>query len=135
MKKHTLSIIVGFIVMIITAILTAKLSAPFLSSLFGETIRKEGVDGLLMPSLLGGYFILTLIMSFGFQYFNFNINCYKKKGIIYGLFCGLLAIFSDHLIIAGWSRLPFLPMFVSGITDMIAPVLTGLVISYFQKDK
>lgn len=74
-------------------------------------------------------------MSLGFKYFSINIDCYKKKGMIYGLFCGLLAIFSDHLIIAGWSRLPIFPMFVSGIIDMFAPIATGVVISYFQKSK
>jgi hypothetical protein len=134
MKKYILSLSVGFVVMMVMAILVAKASAPFLSELFGETIRKEGQDGLLMPALLGGYFLLTLFMTVGLKYSFTNITCWKKRGLAFGLFCGLIAIFSDHLIIAGWSRLPVLPMFVSGIADMLAPIATGVVISYFQKD-
>lgn len=134
MKKYILSLCVGFVVMMVMAILVAKASAPFLSDLFGETIRKEGQDGLLMPALLGGYFLLTLFMTFGFKYSFTNITSWKKRGLIFGLFCGLIAIFSDHLIIAGWSRLPVLPMLISGITDMFALIATGVVISYFQKN-
>ena len=134
MKKYILSLSIGFVVMIVMSILVAKISAPFLSELFGETIRKEGQDGLLMPALLGGYFLLTLFMTIGFKNSFTNITSWKKRGLIFGLFSGLIAIFSDHLIIAGWSRLPVLPMFISGITDMLAPIATGIVISFFQKD-
>lgn len=134
MKKYILSLSIGFVIMMIVAILVAQASAPFLSGLFGETIRKENQDGLLMPALLGGYFSLTLFMTFGYKYFFAHQTDWVKRGLAFGLFCGLIAIFSDHLIIAGWSRLPILPMFVSGITDMLAPVATGVVISYFQKN-
>ncbi len=134
MKKYILSLGVGFVTMMIVAIIVAKVSAPFLADLFGETIRKENKDGLLMPAFLGGYFLLTLFMTFGFKHFKTNLTCWKKKGLLFGLFIGLIAIFSDHLIIAGWSRLPIFPMFVSGIADMLAPITVGLVISYFQKE-
>ncbi|MBL4704040.1 MAG: hypothetical protein JKY54_05940 [Flavobacteriales bacterium] len=134
MKKYIFSLSIGFITMMGIAMLVAMASAPFLSHLFGETIRKEDQDGILLPALLGGYFSLTLLMTFGFNFFFIKITDWKKKGLTFGLFCGLIAIFSDHLIIAGWSRLPILPMFVSGITDMLAPIATGLVISYFQKE-
>lgn len=134
MKKNILSLSVGFVTMMVVAILMAKVSAPFLSNLFGDSIRKEGEDGLLMPALLGGYFLLTLFMTIGFKYFSVDLTSWKIKGMVFGLFCGLIAIFSDHLIISGWSRLPILPMFVSGISDMLAPIATGIVISYFQKE-
>lgn len=134
MKKYILSLSTGFFVMMIFAILMAKASSPFLSELFSETIRKEGQDGLLMPSLLSGYFLLTFFMTFGFKHFYINVTSWKKRGLLFGLFCGLLAFFSDHLIIAGWSRLPVFPMFVSGIADMVAPIMTGILISYFHKN-
>jgi len=44
----------------LVAILVVKASTPFLAELFGETIRQEGEDDLLMPALLDGYFFLTL---------------------------------------------------------------------------
>ncbi len=59
MKIYILSISVGFIVMLLFAIVMAKLSAPFLAELFGESIRKDGQDGLLMPALLGGVFYIN----------------------------------------------------------------------------
>jgi len=73
-------------------------------------------------------------MVVGFKYFSIPGTSFMKKGLLWGLFCGLLSFFSDHLIIAGWSRLPVVPMFVSGMTDMLAPIATGIVIAYFNKE-
>ena len=132
MKKNILSLIVGFVVMMIVATLVTVASMPFLNELFGDTIRTQ--DTLLTSALNGGYFLLVVFMIYGFKKINFNASGWLKKGMAFGLFIGLIVFFIDHIIISGWSKLPFLPMFVSGIVDVIPTVATGIVISYFHKE-
>jgi uncharacterized integral membrane protein len=132
MKKFMLSLGVGFVGNNIVGTLIAMLIlAPLLGPMFGETLRPE--DELHFPSLLGGYFIQTLLMVTGYQYFSFKAN-WLKQGIAWGAFCGGLASLSDHLITAGWSVLPPIPMFISGILDIMAAVATGIIIAYFYRN-
>jgi len=132
MKKFLLSLGLGFVGNNIVGTLIAMLVlAPLLNPLFGETLRPE--DELQFFSLFAGYFIQTLLMVIGYQYFSFKAS-WLKKGIAWGAFCGGLTSLSDHLITAGWSVLPPIPMFLSGILDIMAAVATGIIIAYFYRN-
>lgn len=134
MKRFSLSLILGFIVNNIVATMIAMfILNPFLNPMFSGTVRTQE-DGLEISSLLSGYFFLTLLMVIGYKYFSFNTKWYKK-GITWGLLIGGVTFVAGHLIIAGWAITPPIPMLISGILDMFAPLVTGVVISYFYRDE
>jgi len=134
MKKFSLSLGIGFIINNLVATLIAMFVLnPLLNPLFLGTVRTQE-DGLEMPSLLGGYFLLTLLMVIGYKYFSFNAKWYKK-GIVWGLITGTITFVAGHLIVAGWAILPPTPMFISGVLDTLATVATGIVISYLYRNE
>ena len=134
MKKFSLSLGIGFIVNNVVATLIAMfILNPLLNPMFNNTVRTQE-EGLEMPALLGGYFLLTLFMVLGYKYLSFNAK-WIKKGIIWGLIIGGVVFVSGHLIVAGWAIIPPLPMLISGIFDTLATVATGIVIAYFYRNE
>jgi hypothetical protein len=134
MKKFSLSLIIGFIVNNLVATLVAMfILNPLLNPMFNGAVRTQE-DGLEMPSLLSGYFLLTLLMVFGYKYFSFEAK-WLKKGIIWGLLVGGIAFVAGHLIVAGWAKIPPAPMLISGVLDTLATIATGIVIAYFYRDE
>lgn len=132
MKKFSLSVLLGFFANNLVGTLVALLILnPLLNPMFGDKIRTPEA-GLEMPSLLGGYFILTLLMVTGYQYFSYSAF-WLKKGIIWGAITGGIVFLSGHLIVAGWSVLPPKPMLISGVLDTLATIATGVVIAYFYR--
>ena len=134
MKKFSLSLGFGFIINNVVATLIAMFVLnPLLNPMVHATVRTQE-DGLEMPSLLGGYFLLTFLMVLGYKYFSFNAK-WVKKGIVWGLIIGGIIFISGHLIVAGWAIIPPIPMFISGIFDTLATVATGIVIAYFYRNE
>jgi len=133
MKKFSLSLGAGFIVNNIVATLIALIILnPLLNSMFAGAVRTEE-EGLEMPSLLGGYFLLTLFMVLAYRYFLLTAH-WLKKGVIWGLFVGGVTFVAGHLIVAGWATIPPWPMFISGVLDTLSTVATGIVIAYFYRN-
>lgn len=131
MKKNIIGLVGVFLVNNIIGILVAKfILTPLLNEKFGSTLRP--IEGLEFPSLTGGYFVLSLLMIFGYQFFKFSTN-WKTNGIVFGILCGGLTFLSDHMITAGWSILPPTPMFISGIIDILVTITGGLFISYIYR--
>jgi hypothetical protein len=134
MKKFSLSLGVGFIVNNAVATLVAtSILNPLLNPMFQGAVRNQE-DGLEMPSLLGGYFLLTLFMVIGYKYFSLNTKWYKR-GIIWGLLIGGVTFVAGHLIVAGWATIEPKPMLISGILDTLATVATGIIIAYFYRNE
>ncbi len=134
MKKFSLSLGLGFIVNNVVATMIAMfILNPLLNPMFNGTVRTQE-DGLEMPSLLVGYFLLTLLMVIGYKYFSLEAK-WLKKGIIWGLIIGGITFVAGHLIVAGWATIPPKPMLISGILDTLATVATGVVIAYFYRNE
>jgi len=134
MKKFSLSLIIGFITNNVVGTLVAMfILNPYLNPMFKETIRTQEV-GLEMPSLLSGYFVLTLLMVILYPYLNLK-GTWIKKGAFFGLLIGGIIFLSGHMIIAGWSILPPKPMLISGILDILSTIATGVVIAYFYRNE
>jgi len=134
MKKFILSLGVGFIVNnVVATIIAMFILNPLLNPIFNGTVRTQE-DGLEMPSLLGGYFLLTLLMVIGYNYFSLKAK-WLKKGMIWGLLTGGIVFVSGHLILAGWATIPPVPMLISGIIDTIATIATGIIIAYFYRNE
>ncbi len=131
MKKFSLSLLFGFITNNLVWTLVAMFIAnPLTHGMMSQFERKEGE--LEMPSLLAGYFILTLIMVFAYPYFNLKSG-WLKKGIIWGLISGGMSFLSIYLIISGWSLFPPKAMLISGIIDISSTIATGIVIAFFYR--
>ena len=134
MKRFSLSLGLGFIVNNLVATLIAMfILTPLLNPMFNGAVRTQE-DGLEMPSLLSGYFLLTLLMVIGYKYFSLDAN-WLKKGIIWGLLIGGISFITGHLIVAGWATIPPKPMLISGILDTLATIATGIVIAYFYRNE
>lgn len=134
MKKFSLSLGIGFIVNNVVATMIAMfILNPLLNPMFNGAVRTQE-NGLEMPSLLGGYFLLTLFMVIGYKYFALDAK-WLKKGIIWGLLIGGITFVAGHLIVAGWATIPPKPMFISGILDTLATLATGIVIAYFYRNE
>lgn len=134
MKKFSLSLLLGFLTNNVVGTLVAMfILNPLLNPMFGETVRTQEA-GLEFPSLLSGYFTLTLLMVVAFPHINLK-GSWIRKGVLFGLLTGGIIFLSGHLIIAGWSILPPKPMLISGILDILSTIATGLVIAYFYKNE
>ena len=128
-----MSLFVGFVTNNVVATLVAAfILNPFLNPMFKGAVRTQE-QGLEMPSLLSGYFVLTLIMLAGYKYFSLEKD-WLAKGAIWGALVGIVIFVSGHLIVAGWSIIPSTPMLISGILDTLATVATGIVIAYFYRN-
>lgn len=134
MKKFSLSLVLGFIVNNVVATMIAMfILNPLLNPMFNGSVRTQE-DGLKMPSLLSGYFLLTLLMVIGYKFFALDAK-WLKKGIIWGLLTGGITFVAGHLIVAGWATIPPKPMLISGVLDTLATVATGIVIAYIYRNE
>ena len=132
MNRLIQTLIVAFITNQATATLIAIfILNPWLNPMFEGMVRTQEM-GLQHTALTSGYFVLTLLMTLGYKSFSFQAN-WLLKGIIWGTVCGGMVFFSGHLIVAGWSVIPTLPLLFSGILDTISAIVTGIVIAYFYK--
>ena len=126
-----LSLVIGFIVNNAVGALVAKLILnPILGEATAAISRKPGE--MEMPSLLGGYFLLTLIMVVVYPYFGFQ-GSWLTKGLVWGLIAGGIVFVSGYQIVAGWAILPPKPMLISGIADSASTIATGIVIAFFHR--
>ncbi|MBL4899174.1 MAG: hypothetical protein JKX76_05925 [Colwellia sp.] len=131
MKKFSLSLFFGFITNnIVGALVAMFILNPLTQQMMSKTARKQGE--LEMPSLLAGYFMLTLIMVIAYPYFKVKAG-WLKRGAIWGVVSGGMVFLSGYLIIAGWSILPPKAMLIAGIGDISSTLATGIVIAYFYR--
>ena len=98
---------------------------PFVGPRFGATfLRDPAQDGLLMPSLLGGYAVIAFVVALA-------VHARGASGMAHGawtgLWLGLGIFFGGHLVVAGWSKMPFAPMAVSGLLDALSVAVGGAV--------
>ena len=134
MKKFSLSLVLGFIINNVVATMIAMfILNPFLNPMFNGVVRTQE-EGLEMPSLLSGYFILTLFMVIGYKHFTLDAIWLKKR-ILWGLLIGGITFVAGHLIVAVWATIPPIPMFISGILDTLATVATGIFIAYIYRNE
>lgn len=78
MRKFALSLGFGFIVNnVVATLVAAVILRPLLGQFWENTIRTDA-RGLAFPSLLGGYFLLTLFMVIGYKYFSIQGSWLKK---------------------------------------------------------
>ncbi len=128
MLKFGLSLLFGFIVNNVIGTLVAMFIANPLTRDVMSKFERKKKDVKMFP-LLGGYFLITLMMVLAYPYFGLEAS-WLIKGTILGLLSGVMSFVSVYLIISGWSILPPKEMLISGIIDILSTVATGIVIAY-----
>ncbi len=126
----TLSLLVGFIVNVLIGTLVAQLIANPLTKEIMHKFERNKKDLKMVP-LLSGYLLITLTMVLFYPYFGLEAT-WLFKGLVLGLFSGIISFVSTYLIISGWSILPPKQMFISGIVDIASTICTGIAIAYIH---
>ncbi len=124
MLKTILIGLFGALVTLVTGTIIAIAMQPYIAPQMIGMIRTEE-QGLLFPSLVSGYLIIGLVGAFLLQ----ETELYRKeisRQMASFLLIGLAIFLGDHLITAGWSQLPVVPMAISGVLDSFS-VLAGLL--------
>jgi hypothetical protein len=111
---------ISFVCMNVAGALIAMAMAPFVRPAFRDLIRDPATDGLLLPALLTGYFVVSLAVAYLWPRLESRT---WRSTIGLGVSLGCAVFFGGHLIIAGWSRMPAVAMAVSGALDSIAIII------------
>lgn len=114
--------------------MVALAMGPFLNASFGEMIRNPETDGLLMPALLGGYAVISMGLAWLYPRV-FSSRPGATELMLFAGVVGLLVCLGDHLVTAGWSRLPAWSMGVSGVLDALAFLPAALPLRWAYERK
>lgn len=130
--KWVLSLGAGYVVTNIAATtLAVVILQPMISPMFGSYIRTDA-DGLAFAPLLVGYLVITIILAWLMPRVKSGRSGWLH-GAVVGLVLGTAVFLGDHLVTAGWSRLPAVPMLLSGIVDALAVMTGGVVVAVVQQ--
>ena len=118
-------VLIAWSTMFVSGSIIAIAMGPWIAPTFGEMIRNPESDGLHWPSLLGGYLVISIVLVWLMQ----SINSQSPwQAILLGLNLGLAVFLGDHLVTAGWSKLPALSMLISGILDSLAVIVSSIIL-------
>ncbi len=126
--RFTLAGLAGTLGAFIAGTIIAIIMQPWIAPQFGEHIRTEQ-DGLLFPALIMGYVTIGFVLAYIAPKWSIEKMSISQVAVT-GLAIGLAIFLGDHLITAGWSRLPAGPMAISGFLDSFS-VVFGLLAVYF----
>lgn len=127
MRRWVLAIPAGFLAMFVAATVIAIVMRPNVSPMFGPFIRTD-VDGLAFVPLVAGYAVITCVLAFLTPRVSTGLTGWRH-GAAVGLSLGIAVFLGDHLVTAGWSKLPALPMLISGALDSLAVVMGGVAMA------
>ena len=130
MMRVISSIAAGYLATFVVATIAAISMRPFVSPMFGQFVRADA-DGLAFGPLLAGYMVITLALVWLIPRIRTGASGWRH-GAIVGAVLGGAVFLGDHLVTAGWSRLPALPMLISGIVDVLAVVFGGVAVGLLQ---
>jgi hypothetical protein len=130
MSRSLLTVPAGFVAMFVTATAIAIAMRPLVAPMFGPYIRTDA-DGLAFLPLIAGYFVVTLVLAWLLPRVATGLQGWRH-GAVVGLALGLAVFLGDHLVTAGWSQLPALPMLISGALDAIAVMAGGAAMALTQ---
>lgn len=132
MNKWILSLGIGYVVTnAVATALAIGILQPIVSPMFGVYIRTNA-DGLDFAPLFVGYFIITTVLVWLMPLVNSGHSGWLH-GAVVGLGLGTAVFLGDHLVTAGWSKIPALPMLLSGFIDTLAVMAGGIVVAVVQQ--
>ena len=132
MMKWIRPLSIGYVVMnVVATTLAVVILQPFVSPMFGLYIRTD-LDGLSFAPLLAGYLVITIALVWLMPLVKSGRSDWLH-GAAVGLVLGAAVFLGDHLVTAGWSKLPALPMLLSGLVDALAVMASGIVVAVVQQ--
>lgn len=130
--KWMLPLVIGYVATnVIATTLAVAILQPFVSPMFGAYIRTDA-DGLAFAPLLLGYLVITIALVWLMPRVKSGRSGWLH-GAVVGLVLGTAVFLGDHLVTAGWSKLPVFPMLFSGVIDALAVMVGGIVIAVVQQ--
>lgn len=120
----------AYVTTFVVATIAAISMQPFVSPMFGRYVRTEAA-GLAFAPLLTGYMVITLALVWLTPRIRTDESGWRH-GAIVGAVLGAAVFLGDHLVTAGWSSLPALPMLISGLVDISAVVCGGVAVAVLQ---
>ncbi len=123
MNRSLIAIPVGFLAMFVSATVIAIAMRPLVSPMFGPYIRTDA-DGLAFGPLIAGYVVITCVLAWLVPRVMTGAAGWRH-GAAVGWALGLAVFLGDHMVTAGWSKLPALPMLISGLLDSVAVMAGG----------
>jgi len=132
MMKWIFPVGVGFVVTIVVATaLAIVVLQPFVSSMFGLYIRTDA-DGLAFAPMLSGYMVITIALAWLMPRVRTGRSGWLH-GAVVGMVLGVAIFLGDHLVTAGWSKIPALPMLLSGLVDTLAVMAGGIAVALVER--
>lgn len=131
MTRTALSIGATFLATFVVGTISAVAMRPFVSPMFGDYVRTDA-DGLAFAPLLTGYLVIALALVWLTPRIESAASGWRH-GAMVGAALGVSVFLGDHLITAGWSKLPALPMLISGAVDVLAVVAGGVTAALLQR--
>lgn len=131
MRKFAAAI-AGFVGINVAATVIAVAYRPLIGPMLGIFARTDQ-EGLNFPSLLSGYLIISLMTGWFVGHVRTELGGWRH-GALVGTALGLAIFLGDHLVTAGWSRIPAAPMLMSGIADILAVTICGALIAAIRRE-
>jgi len=130
--KWILPLGMGYVVTnVVATTLAVAILQPLVSPMFGLYIRTDA-DGLAFAPLLVGYLVITTALVWLMPRVKSGRSGWLHGAVI-GLVLGAAVFLGDHLVTAGWSKLPALPMLLSGLVDALAVMAGGIMVAVVQQ--
>ena len=134
MIRIGIAVIAGFLVtFVVASLLAVFVLQPWVNADLAGYVRTME-QGLHLPSILAGYFVLAAVMTGLYPRVNLNEH-WLWNGLLFGLTVGVAVFVAGHLIISGWSVIPAKPMLLSGLVDTLAPALGGIAIAFVYRNR
>lgn len=127
MRSPFVTTLVAFLSVMISATLIALAMRPAIAPMFGDYVRSDA-EGLNFVALMSGYLVIAIALVWFIPRVQTGSEGWRH-GLKVGAALGLAVFLGDHLVTAGWSRLPSLPMLISGTLDSLAVVIGGAVVA------
>lgn len=132
MMKWILPLGMGYVVTnVVATVLAIAVLQPIVLPMFGSYIRTDA-DGLAFMPLLSGYLVITIVLVWLMPRVKYRRSGWLHCAVV-GLVLGTAVFLGDHLVTAGWSKLPVLPMLLSGLVDSLAVMAGGIVVAVVQQ--
>lgn len=69
-----------------------------------------------------------------YRYSKFSaLESWWQNGLLYGFMVGISVFWAGHMTVAGWSTIPAVPMFISGLLDTLCVTAGGLGIAWIHQ--
>lgn len=122
-RRMIISLAAGYVVTFVVATISAIAMRSLISPLFGAYIRTDA-DGLAFLPMVTGYLAVAAALVWIVSRVKTSATGWLH-GAMVGAVLGSAVFLGDHLITAGWSKLPALPMLISGVIDIVAVIAGG----------